>query len=120
MTAADPTSFDLIGQRAASASVSVTEARVRFAQYAELLGVSNVRPPREGLVFKGGNALDFVWQPNRSTVDLDFSVDASHELSTPDADTIKTLLQRGATIATNRLGILLAFHGVKPNPRGTE
>jgi len=120
MTAADPTSFDLIGQRAASASVSVTEARVRFAQYAVLLGVSNVRPPREGLVFKGGNALDFVWQPNRSTVDLDFSVDASNELSTPDADTIKTLLQRGATIATNRLGILLAVHGVKPNPRGTE
>jgi predicted nucleotidyltransferase component of viral defense system len=25
------------------------------------------------LVFKGGNALDFVWQPNRSTLDLDFS-----------------------------------------------
>lgn len=120
MTAAFPTSFDLIGPWAAAASVSVIEARVRFAQYAVLLGISNVRPLREGLVFRGGNALDFVWQPNRSTVDLDFSVDAAGELSTPDADTIKTLLQRGATIAANRLGILLAVHGVTPNPRGTE
>lgn len=112
MKANHPTSFDRVGPWAASAGVSVAEARVQFAQYAVLLGTSNVRILREGLVLKGGNTLDFVWQPNRSTGDLDFSLDAIGELATIDADRIKTRLQRGASIATTRLGILLAVYGV--------
>jgi predicted nucleotidyltransferase component of viral defense system len=55
--------------------VSVAEARIRFAQYAVLRAIAGVRQLQAGLVFKGGNALDFVWMPNRSTVDLDFSLD---------------------------------------------
>lgn len=67
-----PTSFDDIRARVAGAGVTVAEGRARFAQYAVLLGISQVRVLRDGLVCKGGNALDFDWQPNRSTVDLDF------------------------------------------------
>jgi predicted nucleotidyltransferase component of viral defense system len=75
VTASYPVSFDDMRLWAGAAGVTVDEARIRFAQYAVLSSIAAVRPLREGLVFKGGNALDFVWQPNRSTVDLDFSVD---------------------------------------------
>jgi predicted nucleotidyltransferase component of viral defense system len=115
-----PTSFDGIGPWANAAGVPIDEARVRFAQCAVLRSIGSVRPLREGLVFKGGNALDFVWQPNRSTVDLDFSVDHASSLANPDADTIWRLLERGVPLATTRLGIALAVHRVQQNPRGTD
>lgn len=120
MTPTYPTAFDDIRSWADAAGVPVNEARVRFAQYAILQSIATVRPLQEGLVFKGGNALDFVWQPNRSTVDLDFSVDHTSSLATPDAETIRRLLERGIPIATTRLGVVLAVHRVQQNPRGTD
>jgi predicted nucleotidyltransferase component of viral defense system len=120
MTLAYPTSFDAIRRWAEAAGISVNEARVRFAQYAVLASIASVRPLRDGLVFKGGNALDFVWQPNRSTVDLDFSVDHASSLGTPDAKTLRALLARGIPVAQTRLGVTLAVHRVQQNPRGTE
>jgi predicted nucleotidyltransferase component of viral defense system len=115
-----PISFEGIRQWADAAGVSVNEARVRFAQYAVIHSIAAVRQLREGLVFKGGNALDFVWQPNRSTVDLDFSVDHTSSLATPNADTIRTLLGRGVPAASTRLGVRLTVQRVRPNPRGTD
>jgi len=55
--------------------VGISEARQRFAQYAVLRAVASPARLSELLVFKGGDALDFVWSPNRSTIDLDFSAD---------------------------------------------
>ena len=98
----------------------VTEARVRFAQYVVLRSIAAVRPLREGLVFKGGNALDFVWQPNRSTVDLDFSVDHTSALAHPDANTIRALLERGASVVSASLGVMLAVQRVRPSPPGED
>ncbi|MFN8591181.1 MAG: nucleotidyl transferase AbiEii/AbiGii toxin family protein [Thermomicrobiales bacterium] len=120
MTPTYPTSFDAIGPWATMAGLAIDEARVRFAQYAVLLAISRVRPLREGLVFKGGNALDFVWQPNRSTIDLDFSVDHASSLAMPDAGTIDTLLKRGLPGAMTRLGVALVVHRVRQNPPGTD
>lgn len=51
----------------------VSEARRRFAQYGVLQSIAGSQILSTSLVFKGGNALDFIWQPNRSTIDLDFS-----------------------------------------------
>jgi predicted nucleotidyltransferase component of viral defense system len=120
MRPAYPFSFDTIGAWARENAVSANEARVRFAQYAVLQSIAAVRQLREGLVFKGGNALDFVWQPNRSTVDLDFSVDHKSALATPDADTIQTLLERGNGVAIAATGILLVVHQVRRNPPGED
>ncbi len=72
-----------LGEWAETNGVSVDEARRRFAQYGALCGITLVPALRTGLVFKGGNALDFVWRPNRSTIDLDFSLDM--EAATFDA-----------------------------------
>lgn len=55
--------------------MNVNEGRVRFAQYAILRAIAYSDRLSRILVFKGGNALDFVWHPNRSTQDLDFSAD---------------------------------------------
>lgn len=53
--------------------IPFAEARRRFAQFVILSSIGSVSDLRDLLIFKGGNALDFVWNPNRSTTDLDFS-----------------------------------------------
>ncbi len=50
----------------------MSEARRRFAQYAVLRAIAPSARLSELLVFEGGNALDYVRSPNRSTIDLDF------------------------------------------------
>ena len=55
--------------------MGMSEARRRFAQYAVLRAIASLARLSELLVFKGGDALDFGWSPNRSTIDLDFSAD---------------------------------------------
>ena len=72
MTDPFPRAMADLGVWAETNGVSVDEARQRFAQYGVLCGIASVPALRTGIVFKGGNALDFVWQPNRSTIDLDF------------------------------------------------
>ena len=54
-----------------------------------LHGVADSRALSASLVFKGGNALDFIWEPNRSTKDLDFSA-TPEELQMQD---LKRLLE---------------------------
>ena len=61
------------GTWAGERGVGMSEAPRRFAQYAVLRAIASSARLSELLVFKGGNALDFVWSPNRSTIDLDFS-----------------------------------------------
>jgi len=68
-----PISFSTIAAWAAENKVPVSEARRRFAQYGILQSIAGSQVLSSSLVFKGGNALDCIWQPNRSTIDLDFS-----------------------------------------------
>ncbi len=75
MTDLYPKSFVGLATWARSNGVTVEEARQRYAQFVVLCDIASVGSLRDHLVFKGGNALDFVLQPNRSTIDLDFSLD---------------------------------------------
>jgi predicted nucleotidyltransferase component of viral defense system len=115
-----PASFEEVATWAEERGLGLSETRLRFAQYAVLLGIAASAPLSELLVFKGGNALDFVWSPNRSTLDLDFSVDmtklAGRDL--PEAR-LRELLSRGLTVSERQLGVSLRVHTVKRQPPGT-
>lgn len=115
-----PTSFPDLRAWANSAGISINEARVRFAQFAILRAIAGVPELRQGLIFKGGNALDFVWQPNRSTVDLDFSVDPDSSLARPDEPTLRRLLERSMTSASTNFGVTLAVQKVQQHPPGAD
>jgi len=116
-----PTSFEEIAAWAGENSVPVSEARQRFAQYAILRGIASSASLRDLLVLKGGNALDFVWSPNRSTRDLDFSVDMT---KLPDqnlvAAELKERLSRALATFGPGLGILMAVHRVTRQPPGED
>lgn len=100
--------------------VSSEEARLRFVQFVVLCGIASILELRESLVFKGGNALDFVWQPNRSTKDLDFSLDMVGARFEANPDSILNLLKRGLTIATQQFGIVFLLTKVEKQPPGQE
>jgi predicted nucleotidyltransferase component of viral defense system len=120
MTDGYPRSFGSLAAWASANRVTMSEARQRFVQYVALCGIASVPPLRHCLVFKGGNALDFVWQPNRSTVDLDFSVDPARTEFQPGIDSLRTLLGRGLSIATSRFGVAFAITSLKQQPPGAE
>ena len=94
-------------------NIPVAEARVRFAQYGVVCGVSRSSSLRQSLVFKGGNALDFVWQPNRSTADLDFSFDPTIGSAHLDSERLTMALSRGLVAVAPDLGLVLAVHRLR-------
>lgn len=110
-----PRTFQEIGSWAQANGVTVQEARVRFAQYGILRAVSDSRQLSATLVFKGGNALDFVWSPNRSTKDLDFSTTVPLE-----GDALKLLLQESLAATSRTLGTLYSVHSVKRQPASLD
>lgn len=118
MTAGYPQAFTEVALWASTNRVSVAEARVRFAQYAVLRAIAGVRPLQASLVFKGGNALDFVWVPNRSTTDLDFTLDLAVEQHAFDPATLRALLERGLRSVEQALGVTFALYGVRQRPPG--
>lgn len=83
------------------------EARQRFAQYGVLMAIARSRALRSIMVFKGGNALDFIWQANRSTRDLDFSVSGGE-------------LEPALRAVTRELGITFRVHKIIRQPAGPE
>lgn len=113
-----PKSFADLRSWAAENRATVAVARRRFAQYGILLAISNSRSLKEILVFKGGNALDFMWHPNRSTLDLDFS-----SISAPPSmslDIIKGGLERSLPDVTRLLGTTYKVQSAKQNPPGED
>ncbi|NOK09440.1 nucleotidyl transferase AbiEii/AbiGii toxin family protein [Corallococcus exercitus] len=109
-----PESFDSIGIWAKTNNLKPSEARVRFAQGSILSAIANSRSLKSILVFKGGNALDFVWQPNRSTEDLDFS---SEDSSLDEAQLEKKLTDT-LTATGRKLGISFRINSIKRQPPG--
>jgi predicted nucleotidyltransferase component of viral defense system len=109
-----PTSFAETARWAAETGLPVGEARFRFAQYGVLRAVASSKVLSETLVFKGGNALDFVWQPNRSTRDLDFSARES-DLG---AGRIRELLTASLARAGRETGVAYRVQRVRQNPPG--
>ncbi|MDA8219942.1 MAG: nucleotidyl transferase AbiEii/AbiGii toxin family protein [Dehalococcoidales bacterium] len=96
----------------------MAEARLRFVQYAVLRAVASSRALSSILVLKGGNALDFVWRPNRSTLDLDFSVDEAAQPSPLDTESLRSLLQPALEMVGRTLGIAFRVQSVEQHPPG--
>lgn len=94
--------------------MDVAEAKFRFVQFGVLQAVAGSRILSRDLVFKGGNALDFVWQPNRSTIDLDFS---SHD-STLTGERITELLTASLRGVSNTTGVGYRVQRMKQQPPG--
>lgn len=67
-----PTTVSEIPNWAKTNGVGLNNARQRFVQYVLLSAIAMEPALRTACVFKGGNALDFVMLPNRSTLDLAF------------------------------------------------
>ncbi|MGH2459003.1 MAG: nucleotidyl transferase AbiEii/AbiGii toxin family protein [Chloroflexota bacterium] len=115
-----PVSFDSLQTWAAENNIPPSEAGVRFAQYAILRAIASSRILNALLVFKGGNALDFVWQANRSTRDLDFSMDMVEEFTSPPIDTLRELLPPVLRTSTQLLGVMLHIHRIEQQPPGPD
>lgn len=109
-----PKSLPGIGEWAASNRMRVAEAKFRFAQYGILQAVADSRALSRVLAFKGGNALDFVWQPNRSTRDLDFS----SKDSTLTAEQIRTFLTPSLGRVSRSMGVLYRVQRMEQQPPG--
>ena len=101
---------------AKSTGSDTATGRFRFAQYLVLCSVASVRDLRNTLVFKGGNALDFAWQPNRSTLDLDFTIDGGDF----DENSLSASLALGLIAVSRQSGALLQLHSVTQQPRGAN
>jgi len=115
-----PTTFDAINDWAKVNGFSPTEAQTRFAQYAILCAVGRSADLRQSIVFKGGNALDFVWSPNRSTRDLDFSLDSVTTTFSPTVENIGEYLVEGLVPTGEEFGILFHLHRVRQRPPGAD
>ncbi|MCY1083552.1 nucleotidyl transferase AbiEii/AbiGii toxin family protein [Archangium lansingense] len=109
-----PTTFEGISSWAKQQRIAPSEARMRFAQYAVLRSIAGSRALSRILVFKGGNALDFVWQPNRSTLDLDFS--STDEAL--DEERLRTLMDQSLAQTERVLGVALRVQRIDRQPPG--
>jgi hypothetical protein len=98
----------------------MSEARRRFAQYAVLRAIASLARLSELLVFKGGDALDFVWSPNRSTIDLDFSADMRAGAAALDEARLEGMLSRALGVSDRESGVVLRVHSVRRQPPGEE
>jgi len=111
-----PRTFQGIAAWSLSTGTPVQDTRTRFAQFVILGGIASEPSLRDNLVFKGGNALDFVLQPNRSTIDLDFSLDMTLGSELADVDTLQTAVSTGLRRVALMSGCGLAIHSVRQNP----
>lgn len=114
MKALYPETFDTIAAWAAERHVKPGEARERFAQGVILRAIATSRNLSRILVFKGGNALDFVWQPNRSTQDLDFSS------LDPDLgeEQLRSQLEQALKVVGRSLGVAFRINSLSRQPPG--
>ena len=109
-----PTTFSEISTWARENRFPVSEARLRYSQFGILQSIAGSKVLSNALVFKGGNALDFVWQPNRSTRDLDFSSRDAGLTVERIREFFEPSLQRVSTAS----GTLYRIQRVKQQPPG--
>ena len=115
-----PPSFDSLPAWAREHNIALTEARRRFAQYVMLRAIANSRALSDFLVFKGGNALDFMWQPNRSTLDLDFSTARVVADLGREAESLRTLFTGALNSVGPGFGVLCRIARVEQRPPGSD
>lgn len=108
-----PTSLAGLPVWQAANAASATEARLRFVQYVVLEGIAG-SPLASALAFKGGNALRFVYQNQRSTIDLDFSSVAGFP---DDRDGLRVSLDSAIGPTAKKFGIRVRCQSVTRNPK---
>jgi len=108
-----PASLQGIVSWAKENRMTVHEAKLRFAQYGILQAMADSKLLRENLAFKGGNALDFAWAPNRSTTDLDFSC---RDL-TVNERVLQEVLPRAMAGIERMHGVAYRLQGLKRKPQ---
>jgi predicted nucleotidyltransferase component of viral defense system len=113
-----PTDFKQLATWSQTNALTMNETRFRYAQFAILSAVAGSGALGRAVVFKGGNALDFIWLPNRSTLDLDFSVDPQGESFQPAEDSIKEWLHYGFSQIESRLDIVARVNSIRRQPPG--
>ena len=110
-----PVSADSIEEWCRNRHIPPHEGRQRFMEFVILVCISRDTKLSAGLVFKGGNALRFVYQNPRSTVDLDFTV-ATGDI--PDsADGLRGLFDTALLWAHRRFYVKAKCQRVKRNPQ---
>lgn len=118
-TEAFPATFAGIAHWAKDRGRPAGEARRRYAQFVVLVAVANSPMLGEIVVFKGGNALDFVLQPNRSTLDLDFTLDRADTAPEVLPEEIGRRIGSGCRLIAARMGMALVVQRVQQNPPGS-
>lgn len=113
-----PASLDTIGAWATLNQVSLPDARRRYVQFLILTGITLEPGLRGSLVFKGGNALDFVLQPNRSTVDLDFSLDMDRGQSLTQGNVLRATIDSALAAAAEAFDATLVCQSFRQMPPG--
>ena len=113
-----PNALNEIATWANANGATIEEARHRHAQYAALCGIASIPSLQASLVLKGGNAIDFAWFPNRSTRDLDFSLDESDDHLDANVEALRDHLERALRVATGQFGIAFAVNSVRQQPPG--
>jgi len=115
-----PCSFDSLPAWARAHTIAMTEARRRFAQYVMLRAIATSRGLSAVLVFKGGNALDFMWQPNRSTLDLDFSTAQVVTDLSREAERLRALFMGALTSVGPPFGVFCRIAKIEQRPPGQD
>ncbi|MHB8576288.1 MAG: nucleotidyl transferase AbiEii/AbiGii toxin family protein [Dehalococcoidia bacterium] len=111
-----PQKFDTLRLWGQDHSISDQEVLERFAQGEVLRSIAESRELSALLVFKGGNALDFVWLPNRSTKDLDFSVLDASGLAEVSESRLQALLVAALTDPEALSEVVFKIQRVHRNP----
>lgn len=115
-----PISFVLLSEWSADNGIPLLEGRRRFAQFAVLSSISSVNGLRDLLIFKGGNALDFIWNPNRSTIDLDFSTHHDPRGNKQWFEQLRMQFDLGLRQADGLYGVKATIQNWKRYPRESE
>lgn len=111
-----PIHFTDIDEWSRREGVTQTEAGRRYAQYLILGAIARSTELRSSIVFKGGNALEFVYLPNRSTTDLDFSfIDPVAETDSLTRRA-EQLLAAALKISPDQEGTILRLQSLRKNP----
>lgn len=115
-----PSSFAILSKWSADNDIPLIEGRRRFAQFAVLSSISSVNELRDLLIFKGGNALDFIWNPNRSTIDLDFSTHHDPRGNKQWFKQLRKQFDLGLRQADGLYGVKATIQNWKRYPRESE
>jgi predicted nucleotidyltransferase component of viral defense system len=118
MTDLYPLTFADIDRWHRAHKVTRQQGRRRFAQFVILCGIGSVPALREQLVFKGGNALDFVYSPNRGTIDLDFSLDMHRAGDLTRAEPLLNAVADGLANVAGTHNLTLRCHAIRQMPPG--